>query len=261
MQPNANTIITYTTRKVVSADDTVPALKCYDRCPKYADSNGTPHLSSCTEGTCDYPEPGILANLEVTEEGSGCHGSNITISVSGISGAAISGTVSNGKLISAKVSNVGNCAVAPQVTGECRQGTDDSATYGQANSYTFDGNTLKDASGNSLAESASNQGSPINSGVLFELTTAAKNAGKCSHDESQVCYHQLREQLTTFYEWETRSRWSQRVSLIAADSSTVKFQQPISVKYTHTGTKSNSGKNYDGAMILLSYENKVTMTE
>ena len=72
---------------------------------------------------------------------------------------------------------VGNCAVAPQVTGECRQGTDDSATYGQANSYTFDGNTLKDASGNSLSESASEQGSPINSGVLFELTTAAKNAG------------------------------------------------------------------------------------
>merc|ERR1712178_224625 len=68
VQPNANTIITYTTRKVVSADDTVPALKCYDRCPKY-------------------------------------HGSNITISVSGIIGAGISGTVSNGKLISAKVSN------------------------------------------------------------------------------------------------------------------------------------------------------------
>jgi len=116
---------------------------------------------------------------------------------------------------------------------------------------------LKDASGNSLSESASEQGSPINSGILFELTPAAKTAGKCSHDESQVCYHQLRDQLTTFYEWETRSRWSQRVSLIAADLSTVKFQQPLAVKYTHTGSKSNSGKNYDGALILLSYENEL----
>merc|ERR1712146_474983 len=80
-------------------------------------------------------------------------------------------------------------------------------------------------------------------------TPAAKTAGKCSH-EPQVCYHQLRDQLTTFYEWETRSRWSQRVSLIAADLSTVKFQQPLAVKYTHTGSKSNSGKNYDGATIL-----------
>ena len=97
VQPNANTIISYTTRKVVSADDTVPELKCYDRCPKYADDGNNPHLSSCTD--CNYPEPGILANLDISQQGSGCHGSNITISVSGISGAAISGTVSDGKLI------------------------------------------------------------------------------------------------------------------------------------------------------------------
>lgn len=81
--------------------------------------------------------------------------------------------------------------------------------------------------------------------------------GQCEHDNGQVCYHDLQQKLDTFYEWETRSRWSQRVSLIDENDKSVKFDQPMSVSYTHTGTESNSGKNYQGSLILLSYENEL----
>ena len=272
-QPNANTEIIYTTRKLVFPDDTVPALKCYDRCPK-----ATGLASSCSsEEECYEGEPGILADVNVDNQGSGCVQGNLAFAItkgSGtFTGASITGAVdSNGKLVSAEVETFGNgctnddtisvtvsgCTSAPSVSASCRTGTDDSATYGQAKTYTYDGYSLKDGNGVSVTAAENSQLNSIHSGILFELTNDAKVKGKCEHDTSQVCYHDLREKLDTYYEWETRSAWSKRVSLIDDDSGTsVKFDQPISVSYTHSGTESNSGKNYHGTKILLSYENEL----
>jgi len=247
---------------LVFPDDTVPALKCYDRCPK-ASAMGT--------DTWYEAEPGILADVNVDQQGSGCNQALLGFTVTGIPGAAVSGSVSNGKLVDVEVTHVGNgctsdttvsitvtgCTSAPTVSASCRTGTDDSATYAQANSYTYDGYTLRDASGTSVSAAASESLSSIHSGILFELTNAAKVKGQCEHDNGQVCYHDLQQKLDTFYEWETRSRWSQRVSLIDENDKSVKFDQPMSVSYTHTGTESNSGKNYQGSLILLSYENEL----
>lgn len=99
--------------------------------------------------------------------------------------------------------------------------------------------------------------SALYSGALFEGTTANKNALKCDYNEDEVCYHQVRRELDTFYEWETASQWSQRVTLVGSDNVAVKFDQPESVSYTHSGTESNSGVNYDGSKILLTYDGEL----
>ena len=98
-QPNANTEITYTTRKLVFPDDTVPALKCYDRCPK-----ATGLASSCSSNEdCYEGEPGILADVNVDSQGSGCVQENLVFAITkgngAFTGASITGAVdSNGKL-------------------------------------------------------------------------------------------------------------------------------------------------------------------
>jgi hypothetical protein len=60
--------------------------------------------------------------------------------------------------------------------------------------------------------------------------------------------------LSTYYVWETGPEaWNKLTVLVAGDSSSVKFDPPMVVKYTHSGTKSNSGKNYDNATFYLEY--------
>tara|TARA_B100000953_G_scaffold125654_1_gene103630 strand:- start:119 stop:649 length:531 start_codon:yes stop_codon:yes gene_type:complete len=60
--------------------------------------------------------------------------------------------------------------------------------------------------------------------------------------------------MTTFYQWETGPKsWNKLEVLVAADNSSVRFDPPMNVKYTHSGTSSNSGKSYDNASFYLEY--------
>ena len=60
--------------------------------------------------------------------------------------------------------------------------------------------------------------------------------------------------MSTFYVWETGPKsWNKLEVLVASDNSSVKFDPPMNVKYTHSGTSSNSGKSYDNSSFYLEY--------
>lgn len=273
-QPSASTTISYTSRELVMPGDNVPSLLCYDRCPKGS------AIDSCTdESSCNYAKPSMLSDEEVTNDGgSGCTGTP-SFSFSGISGSpAMTGTMANGVLASVELTNKGHTCSdsttptvtvgglsgctsgAPTVQVSCRQETDDSSSFGQAHAYTYDSvsGDLKDGSTSvAVAYSESSSLGHLNSGALFENSVANKNALKCEHNSNEVCYHEVRRELDTFYEWETASQHSARVSLVDDNNVAVKFDQPESVSYTHSGTESNSGVNYDGSKILLTYDGEL----
>jgi hypothetical protein len=94
----------------------------------------------------------------------------------------------------------------------------------------------------------------VHTGILFEESDANKALAVCETNDNEVCYHELRRKLKVFYEYETGSFHSKRVSLVDDAGKAVKFDQPIPVKYTHSGTKSNSGNNYNEATMILTYE-------
>ena len=101
------------------------------------------------------------------------------------------------------------------------------------------------------------------SGVMFDNSTfdndtSARQADfaslLCSWDTTKICPHQARGAFSTFYVWETGPEsWNKLEVLVASDNSAVKFDPPMMVKYTHSGTTSNSEKNYDGAAFYLEY--------
>ena len=106
-----------------------------------------------------------------------------------------------------------------------------------------------------LGSANSNLSWGARSGIMFDNSTAANfTALQCSWDSSKICPYKARGSLSTYYVWETGPEaWNKLTVLVAGDSSSVKFDPPMVVKYTHSGTKSNSGKNYDNATFYLEY--------
>ncbi len=93
----------------------------------------------------------------------------------------------------------------------------------------------------------------VRSGPLFDNTSANFQA-IASSDNATVEPWRVREQMSTFYVWETGPKsWNKLEVLVASDNSTVKFDPPMNVKYTHSGTSSNSGKSYDNSSFYLEY--------
>jgi len=126
--------------------------------------------------------------------------------------------------------------------------------------YTFDNTTngmvLKDNETTSVILSSTNNNVPwgARTGPLFDNTTANFNLLKCSWDATKICPWNVREKMSTFYQWETGPKsWNKLEVLVASDNSSVKFDPPMQVKYTHSGTKSNSGKSYDNTSMYLDY--------
>ena len=77
---------------------------------------------------------------------------------------------------------------------------------------------------------------------------------RCEWDNSYLCPWQARGGLDTFYIWETGAQDYQKLTvLVDSDNTSVTFDPPMIVKYTHSGTSSNSGKNYDDASFYLEY--------
>ena len=106
-----------------------------------------------------------------------------------------------------------------------------------------------------LGSANSNLSWGARSGIMFDNSTAANfTALQCSWDSSKICPYKARGSLSTYYVWETGPEaWNKLTVLVANDDSSVKFDPPMAVKYTHSGTKSNSGKSYDNATFYLEY--------
>ena len=140
------------------------------------------------------------------------------------------------------------------------QGTDN-ASATNAYMYSFDNTTsgmvLKQDNNSAsvvLASANSNFQYGLHSGILFDNTTANYNSLRCSWDNNSICPWDARTDLSNFYTWETGTNdWNKLTVLVAGDNSSVKFDPPMSVKYTHSGTASNSGKSYDNASFYLEY--------
>ena len=138
----------------------------------------------------------------------------------------------------------------------------DNASATNAYIYAFDNSTsgmvLKmDNNSSSVLLTTANENLPwgINSGILFDNTTANYDLLRCSWDNNSICTWNARQALSTFYTWETGTEDWQKLTVLVdtSDNSIQKFDPPMSVKYTHSGTASNSGKNYDNASFYLEY--------
>jgi hypothetical protein len=141
------------------------------------------------------------------------------------------------------------------------EGTDN-ASATTAYIYAFDNTTsgmvLKmDNNSSSVLLTSANENLPwgVNSGILFDNTTANFDSLRCSWDNDSICTWNARQALSTFYTWETGIKDWQKLTVLVdtSDNSSVKFDPPMSVKYTHSGTGSNSGKSYDNASFYLEY--------
>jgi len=159
--------------------------------------------------------------------------------------------------------NPATLASGTQTTAYLRFSGLDNASATNAFMYSFDNTTsgmvLKfDNNSTStpvlLSSANSNLSYGVQSGILFDNTTANYNLLRCAHDNNSICQWNARQAMSTFYTWETGSNdWQKLTVLVASDNSSVKFEPPMSVKYTHSGTGSNSGKSYDNASFFLEY--------
>ena len=100
------------------------------------------------------------------------------------------------------------------------------------------------------------------SGIMFDNSTfdndtSARQADfaslLCSWDTTKICPWQARGGISTFYVWETGTDEWQKLTVLESGGTPVKFDPPMMVKYAHSGTKSNSGKSYDGGSFYLEY--------
>jgi len=105
-----------------------------------------------------------------------------------------------------------------------------------------------------LSSANSNLSYGVHSGILFDNTSANYTALQCASNSSYICPWNARQAMSTFYTWETGPEaWNKLTVLVASDNSSVKFDPPMNVKYTHSETGSNSGKSYDNATFYLEY--------
>jgi len=148
----------------------------------------------------------------------------------------------------------GTCDTLPVISLSCDQGQDVS-DFRQANHYTYDALTglLSDtaASGSSVLKTTGD--SNLYFGPFFANTAANKAGLLCDYDATQVCSYKAQNSLDASYSYETGPRTT-RVSLLDSSNNAINFNKPAILEYTHHGTTSNSGKNYDGKKILFQYQ-------
>jgi hypothetical protein len=125
--------------------------------------------------------------------------------------------------------------------------------------YSFDntasGMVLKDGS-NEIVFNPSNTNLEwgLFTGELFEDNSTNRQAMACDWDSSKVCAWKAREKLSSFYSWETgKNDWQKLTVLVDGSGNPVKFDPPMMVEYIHSGTSSNTGKDYDGSKFYLEY--------
>ena len=159
--------------------------------------------------------------------------------------------------------NPATLASGTETTAYLRFSGVDNASATNAYMYSFDNTTsgmvLKfDNNSTStsvlLSSANSNLSYGVHSGILFDNTTANYDLLRCSWDNNSICNWNARQAMSTFYTWETGpNQWNKLTVLVDSDNSSVKFDPPMNVKYTHNETGSNSGKSYDNATFYLEY--------
>jgi hypothetical protein len=151
----------------------------------------------------------------------------------------------------------GTCSEPPAITLSCVMNRD--VTTGstgqnmmrQAKKYEYDEalGVLKDmTSGFTLQKSPKY----ASYGPFFEESSANVVAIQCPYNPSLLCPF-MAKTLGTYYTMQSGPQ-NTRGSLIKSDGSNVDFMAPIAMTYTHSGTESNSGRNYDNTQFLLSYD-------
>jgi len=269
----AATQVTYVDQTLVMPGDTVPDLLCYENCPNAAS------VASCTGSSdCNYDSPSHLSSNTQVQTAGSCSVKPTSFTFTGIGGTdayapAIDVTWGNATSTTFSVSFAsitnkgmvcttpsvefvgGTCETTPVISLSCEQGQDVS-DYRQALHYTFDALTglLSDttASGSSVLKTTGV--SNLYFGPFFANTAANKAGLLCDYDSTQVCSYKAQNSLDTTYSYET-GPMTTRVSLLDSSTNTaINFNKPAILEYTHHGTTSNSGKNYDGKKVLFQYQ-------
>ena len=137
--------------------------------------------------------------------------------------------------------------------------TFDNTTNGMVLQY--DNGTKYDvllSSANSNMRNTSARTGPLFDNSTFDNDTSARQADVaamlCTWDTTKICPNNIWSGLSTFYQWETGPQSHHKLEvLVASDNSSQKFDPPMMVKYAHSGTTSNTGKNYNGVNFYLEY--------
>ncbi|MBI5809721.1 MAG: hypothetical protein HZB21_00805 [Deltaproteobacteria bacterium] len=120
------------------------------------------------------------------------------------------------------------------------------------NDYTFDTtNMVMQYGGTDVVLSAANPDYPwgINSGALFEPTTANLDLLKCDWDAASTCPWQVWEKMDVFYTWETGVNQWNKFTALKSGAAYLAFDPPLSVVLTYT----DAALGYSSAKFYLEY--------
>ena len=266
----SSTIVSYQDEALVFPDEDVPALTCYENCP---DATLVTTAGDQPCDTCYYDYPSHLNNhVEITEYGkctekptavfNNINGSPqvtvtwanqgesaFTLQFLSLTDPGMGCTLEPPPTLTFEG---GTCITLPTATISCDQSRNDVSDFRQKNLYSFESLTglLTDKKRNAAVVY---NGDYVDFGPFFELTEENKALLLCDWDSSQVCSWKVYQSFPVFYRYSTGSR-SVRVALVANDGTVTSPSKPALITYTHTGTTSNSGKNYDGNKMLFSYQ-------
>jgi hypothetical protein len=282
-----STMIQYQLRDVVNPDDTVNELACYGDCPEIQsgmsgsiptydqpsvvgevsiDSGG----DSCTVSdgqsvpiisTAAFSDAGDLLGVndlvfewvEEERDGSTVWYLDAVELASGSSGAGCTSDAS-------VTLTTADCSSPPELSLSCWEGQDAALAAGstdvsnqQAKLYSFDESTgyLTDKAHNYAQDIIPDDSHYF--GIFFDNTAENYNALKCDWDDTKLCHWKGYESLSTYYRYETGGNYAKRVTLTNSEGDVVSVDKPTILTYTHEGTSSNSGRNYDNAIFLLEY--------
>merc|ERR1711871_535751 len=156
----------------------------------------------------------------------------------------------------------GTCSSAPTVTVECWTGEDAALASGatdvssqQSTKYKFDAPSgyLEDTTSGSNYRQDTFPSNGQHYGIFFEDVADNYNLLKCDWDTTKICHWKGYDSLTTFYEYTTGGDYNNRITLLDSDNSPVAVSKPAVMTYEHSGSTSNSGRDYSGSMFLLEY--------
>lgn len=262
-----STELVYRQQSVVMPGTTVPSLKCYENCPTLTTSTGLSEFAT-------YDSPSVLdTNPWISTDGD-CTIKPISVTFANIGGSPTAnltwtetgksptsyylqafeltnlGSVCTSSATPTVTFNGGTCSVTPVVTLSCDT-NHDAADGAQGKSYTFSDITgaITDVATSNPALAITSYGSY---GPFFEATPANLAKLKCDWNDALLCSYGVWEQLSEFYLYEAGPN-SQRPTLIDSNNNAVVFGSPKMMHYTHSGTTSNSGKNFDNTQFLFEY--------
>jgi len=281
-----STILSYQTQALVSNDDNVPLLLCYDNCPMPTSSNATSTIATRSN-------PSVLSsNIQVSNAGK-CSSdtpdditfngfiSNPVINITwivtqtnvydantGLTSLVDSYSIASVLLIDPGVGcdkttvdvtiNTVSCEQIPTLTLSCSS-NGDYKDYRNAYQYHFDpesGLLIDNLTGFSIE--ISDTGTQQYFGNFFEGTAWNKAQLLCPWNKAQVCSWQSWQVLDVYYTYESGPN-SQQITLSDSDNNFVKFQQPLNLVTQIDTTVSASGQSYEGTTVLLSYQGEGNM--